>query len=261
MTVGWPVFFAATLCAFLLLNAFFALLYMAGQASVANAPGDFAHYFYFSIETLTTVGYGDMHPQSDYGHIVASVELFLGVLYSAVVTGLFFYRFSRPTARVLFADTAVIAMHDGVRSLMVRAANQRLNFITNATANFWWSRTEVTAEGRIFRRFYQLRLRSPQSPNFVMSWTMIHPIDATSPLYGLTAEQFEEIEATLVVAIEGHDETSVQTVRTRKLYLARDIRESENYVDILENGEDGRPRLNYLKFHQTEPENSVAHDD
>ena len=253
LSVGWPAFVAASAIAFLLLNCLFALVLMLGDQPIANAPGDFLHYFYFSIETLATVGYGDMHPQTHFGHVVASVEMFVGVFATAVLTGLVFYRFSRPRARFLFAERAVVTQHDGRPSLMVRVANQRLNPIANPSAKMWLSTTVLTAEGETWRRFIELPLLRAQSPLFQLSWTIIHDIDETSPLTGMNADALAAIQGSVLVTVEGHDETSAQSVRARKTYLSSDVVFGERYVDVLESSDEERVRVNYTKFHQTEP--------
>lgn len=254
LTASWPVFFAGAAVLFLATNFVFAFLFWLGDKPVANAPGDFLYYFYFSIETLATVGYGDMHPQTHYGHVLASIEMFLGLFVAAVLTGLIFYRFSRPRARILFSQSAVIAAHDGTPSLMIRAANERLNAISGPTAKMWLTTTVMTAEGAEFRRFNELPLLRSQSPLFVLSWTIIHPIDAASPLFGLDQDALDARQATIIVAIEGHDETSVQTVRARKTYQRQDIVFGQRFVDVLEPSNDDRVRVNYTKFHTTEPD-------
>jgi inward rectifier potassium channel len=150
MTVYWPVFFGSAALLFVVLNAIFACLYALGPQPIANA-GRPLDYFYFSIETLATVGYGDMHPQTDYGHLVATVEIFTGMVFLAVMTGLIFARFSRPRARFLFAKHPVVATRDGQSTLMIRMANARHNTISRATARLWLLRIETSMEGDQFR--------------------------------------------------------------------------------------------------------------
>ncbi len=254
LTVSWPVFFLCATLAFLSLNCVFATIYSLGDKPIANANGDFLHYLFFSIQTLTTVGYGGMFPQSVYGHVVASAELYTGVFTTALLTGLIFYRFSRPRARILFAERAVIAMHDGTRSLMLRAANERLNAISAPFAKMWLSTTMQTAEGKTFRRFVELPLLRAQSPVFVLSWTIIHAIDETSPLFGVDEAALQAMQASIVVMIEGYDESAAHTVRARKTYFVPEIAVGHRYVDVLEASDDERVRINYTKFHLTEPD-------
>src|SRR3984885_7521217 len=157
MTASWPAFIGGAVLVFIAFNAIFAVFYWIGNQPVSNIPaGDYIDYVYFSIETLSTAGYGDMHPQTHYGHFVAAVELFTGIFSMSLMTGLIFFRFSRPNARLLFADNAVISTHDGTPTLMVRLANERHNVIGNAAVKLWLLRNETSVEGGSFRRFYEL---------------------------------------------------------------------------------------------------------
>src|SRR5262249_40341267 len=150
MTVYWPVFFGSAAAIFLALNAVFGFFYSLGHEPIANAAENGPlGYFYFSIETLATVGYGDMHPQTNYGHLVATVEIFTGMSFLAVMTGLIFARFSRPKARFVFAQHAVVASHESRPTLMIRVANARHNTISGATAKLWLIRAEITPEGQV----------------------------------------------------------------------------------------------------------------
>ena len=254
LTVSWPVFFLGATLAFLSLNCVFATIYSFGDKPIANADGNFLPYLFFSIQTLTTVGYGGMYPQSTYGHVVASIELYTGVFTTALLTGVIFYRFSRPRARIMFAERAVITMHDGKRCLMLRAANERLNAISAPLAKVWLSTTIQTAEGAPFRRFVELPLLRAQSPLFVLSWTIIHVIDETSPLYGIDDAALHALQGSILAMIEGFDEAAAQTVRARRTYLAPDISFGHRYVDVLEPSDNDRVRVNYAKFHLTEPD-------
>jgi inward rectifier potassium channel len=192
MTASWPSFIAGAAAVFVIFNAIFASLYWIGDNPVANVPGGaYIDYLYFSIETLSTAGYGDMHPQTHYGHFVAAVELFTGIFSMSLMTGLIFARFSRPSARLLFADNPVISHHEGKQTLMVRFANERHNIIGNATAKLWLLKNVVSQEGRSFRRFYELPLLRSEHPALALSWTLYHVIDEDSPLYGQTADDLE----------------------------------------------------------------------
>ena len=178
MTVSWPYFFASAALIFIVLNAVFAVIYSLGDRPVANVASDrFIDLMYFSIETLATVGYGDMHPQSDYGHLVATVEIFTGMSFIAMMTGLFFARFSRPQARFVFARHPVVALHEGQPTLMIRVANARLNIISGANARLWLIQNVLTAEGVQLRRYYELELLRNENPVFALSWTIFHVID------------------------------------------------------------------------------------
>ena len=138
MTASWPSFIGGAALVFVVFNAVFAVFYWIGDQPISNVPGGaYIDYLYFSIETLSTAGYGDMHPQTHYGHFIAAVELFTGIFSMSLMTGLIFARFSRPNARLLFADNPVISNHEGKPTLMVRFANERHNIIGNATAKLW----------------------------------------------------------------------------------------------------------------------------
>ena len=195
MTASWPSFIGGAALVFVIFNAIFASFYWIGdQSDRERAGGAYIDYLYFSIETLSTAGYGDMHPQTHYGHFIAAVELFTGIFSMSLMTGLIFARFSRPNARLLFADNPVISNHDGKPTLMVRFANERHNIIGNATAKLWLLKNIVSLEGRSFRRFYELPLLRNEHPALALSWTLYHVIDEQSPLYGLDAEDLEASE-------------------------------------------------------------------
>src|SRR5579862_6519083 len=154
MTASWPSFIGGAVLVFIVFNTGFGVLYWLGDNPVSNVShGDYIDYLYFSIETLSTAGYGDMHPQTHYGHFIAAVELFTGIFSMSLMTGMIFFRFSRPSSRVLFANNAVISNHEGEPTLMVRFANERHNVISNATAKLWMLKNLVTAEGHPTRRF------------------------------------------------------------------------------------------------------------
>jgi inward rectifier potassium channel len=254
MTVSWPVFIAGAALVFLLLNGVFALAYYLGDDPVANVPpGSFAHDLYFSIETISTVGYGDLHPQTHYGHVVASIEMFTGLFYAGVLTGLIFVRFARPRARVLFADKMVIAKHNGDPVLMLRMANERRNTISNASAKLWFIHA-ADADGQYFRAITELALVRHESPVFMLSWTIFHRIDDKSPLFGLSPEDYVRLASAFVVILDGFDENSAQMIRARHEYSAADLRFGERYVYILATDEEGTMTLDYGKFHDTEPQ-------
>jgi inward rectifier potassium channel len=256
MTASWPAFVAGAAIVFLLLNAVFAFAYYLGDDPVANVPaGSFLHDLYFSIETISTVGYGDLHPQTHYGHVVASLEMFTGLFYAGVLTGLIFARFARPRARVLFAGKLVVAQHEGSLTLMIRMANERQNTISNASAKLWLIRA-ADADGQYFRSITELPLLRRESPVFMLSWTIFHRIDETSPLSALAPDDYARLNASFVVIIDGFDESSAQMIRARYEYSRADLRFGERYVDILAQAEDGRMTLDYGKFHDTEPQAS-----
>ena len=254
MTVSWPVFFASLAAVFAAFNLLFALLYGFGQASIANArAGSFSDLFFFSVETMAGVGYGYMYPQSTYGHAVATSESFLALVSLAVMTGLVFARFSRPRARLIFARNPVVAVHDGAPTLMVRIANARNNFISDASAKLWIIRGKVSAEGRRLTSFQEMRLERSENPVFALSWMLFHVIGDDSQLNGMSAEDIAASDMNFVVTISGLDETSAQVVHARNRYAAQDLRVGHEFVDIIRIDEDGMRRVDYGKIHETRP--------
>jgi inward rectifier potassium channel len=252
MTASWPSFIAGAVLVFITFNAAFAVLYWIGDDPISNVPHKaYVDYLYFSIETLSTAGYGDMHPQTHYGHFIAAVELFTGIFSMSLMTGLIFARFSRPSSRVLFANSAVISNHEGALTLMVRFANERHNVISNATAKLWILKNLVTAEGHPTRRFDELPLLKNESPAFALSWTLYHVIDEQSPFFGLTAEDLQASDISLIVVVTGYDVVAAQTVHARKTYDYPDVMFGQRYVDVVQPSVDGRVRIDYGRFHDT----------
>jgi len=252
MTASWPAFIGGAVLVFVVFNAIFATFYWIGDQPIANVSGGaYIDYLYFSIETLSTAGYGDMHPQTHYGHFVSAFELFTGIFSMSVMTGLIFARFSRPNARLLFANNPVISNHEAKPTLMVRFVNERHNIIGNAAAKLWLLRNEVSLEGRPFRRFHELPLVRSEHPALALSWTIYHVIDAQSPLYGFGADDMAVADVSLVVVVSGYDVVAAQTIHARKTYDHPDILIGQRYADILERTEDGRLKIDYGRFHET----------
>jgi inward rectifier potassium channel len=254
MTASWPSFIGGAGFVFIIFNAVFASLYWIGDQPISNvSAGAYIDYLYFSIETLSTAGYGDMHPQTHYGHFIAAVELFTGIFSMSLMTGLIFARFSRPNARLLFVENPVISDHEGKPTLMLRLANERHNIISNATARLWVFKDIVSMEGQSFRRFYELPLTRNESPALALSWTLFHILDEESPLYGLDTEGLAASNVTLVVVVSGYDAIAAQTVHARKSWDHPEIRIGHRYAEILDTTEDGRLRIDYGRFHETIP--------
>ena len=250
MTASWPVFMGMLAAAFVALNFVFALIYDLGEAPIANA-GSLADLFYFSVETSSTTGYGDMHPQTTYGHVVATAENFVGVMLLATMTGLVFARISRPRARILFAKYPVVAPHNGVPTLMFRLANARSNFISEATAKLWMIGATVSEEGRRLVGFQPMRLIKSENPALALSWVLFHPIEADSPLYGMSEEALADSEINFVLTIVGFDETSGQMEHARDIFTAQDVRFGHEFVDIIRIDEQGMRHIDYSKINAT----------
>jgi inward rectifier potassium channel len=253
LVVRWPTFFVSLALLFLLLNTTFASLYLVGTAPIANQyPHGFAGAFFFSVETLATVGYGDMHPQTIYGHVIATLEIFVGMSGIALATGLIFARFSRPRAKIMFARYAIVRPLDGRMTLAIRAANARQNVIAEAHAKMRMMRRETTVEGFSSLKIYDLKMVRDQQPMFLLSWIMMHVIDETSPLFGETAETLAASGASLLITIEGSDETTAQTMQARHAWNGADIRWQHAYVDLIHE-EDGVTHVDYAFFDDVVP--------
>lgn len=253
-TISWGGFLALFFLLYIALNALFALAYWFDLSGIANAhPGSFVDAFFFSVQTMASIGYGALYPQSLYINIVVTIEAVVSLLWVAMATGLMFARFSRPTARVLFSQVAVITVNDGVPTLMFRAANQRDNQILEAQLRVTLVRNVVTPEGEYMRRFYELGLMRSQTPIFALTWTAFHPIIEDSPLYGLSAEDLDALEAEIVVTLTGIDNTFSQTIHARHSYIAAEIFWNMRFVDILNVLPDGRRAVDYRRFHDVMP--------
>ena len=216
LTASWPMFFVQLGGLFVVVNLGFALLYVLDRGGIANArPGSFADAFFFSVQTLGTLGYGLMAPRSLYVNLLVTVESFTGILIIALFTGILFARFSRPFARVVFSKVAVVTPFDGVPTLMLRAANQRGNSVLDASVSVSLASQYTTREGVHMRRFRELKLVRPNNPLFALSWTVMHHIDEASPLYGIGLADTIEHDMEIIVMLNGMDETISMTASMR----------------------------------------------
>ena len=253
MMVSWPRLFATIVAFFLVFDLLFGCLFHLAPNCIANlSPPGFLGDFFFSVETLATVGYGDMHPQTLYGHTIAMIEIFTGLLMLALITGLMFARFSRPRARFLFSRFAVARPIDGKLTLMFRAANERLNVVQNASAQVRMLRDDVTPEGYRLRRIIDLPLVRSEHPVFALGWNIMHVIDEASPLRAETAQTLERVDAIFILSLNGTDETTGQMLMARAEYPASAIRWNASFRDILD-WTDGTLHIDYSKFHDVEP--------
>jgi inward rectifier potassium channel len=254
MTVSWPRLFATLAAFFIGFDLLFGLLYFLIPGCIANLnPPGFAGDFFFSVETLATVGYGEMHPATFYGHLVAMIEIFVGLMSLALITGLMFARFSRPQARFLFTKNGVVRPMAGKPTLLFRAANERQNVVQDASARLRMLRDEVTEEGYQIRRIVDLPLLRSQHPMFALGWTIMHVIDDASPLSAETAESLLLSRAVFVLSLSGTDETTGQILMARADYSCADIRWNSTFCDILEETPDGTLHVDYSRFHDIEP--------
>jgi inward rectifier potassium channel len=254
LTVPWIGFAAIVSVGYILVNVIFALLYLAGGDCLEGAkPGSFLDAFFFSVQTLASIGYGVISPKTLYANIIVTLEAIASLLAIAVVTGLAFARFSKPTARVIFSDVAVITPHNGVPTLTFRAANKRSNFILEARVIVDFLIDEVTKEGEFFRRFYELKLLRQRTSSFNLAWTIMHPIDESSPLYQMTPEMLINGRALIVVSLVGTDETVAYTINARHNYSAQEILWNYRFANMITTKPNGDGCLDYRQFHSVEP--------
>ena len=258
MVLSWPRLAGLFIACFLVFNLAFAALYRLDPQGLSQ-PHDpaaaplFWRDFFFSVHTVATIGYGNIYPVSLYANALVVTEITLGILFFALVTGIAFARFSRPTARILFSEVAVVREVDGVPTLMLRAANQRMNLIFSAKARLSLLE-DCMVGGTWMRRFRDLPLERASNPMFALTWTMIHRIDAASPLRPWVDDPAHAAPLELVVVLSGFDESSGQTIHGRYAYGRDDLRHGARFVDILGKDETGARTIDYARFHAVEHE-------
>ena len=256
LTIPWWGFLGLTILSYVIVNALFAVGFLMGGNCIENATsGSFGDAFFFSVHTLTSIGYGSMYPISTYADILVTIEALVGIIGIALITSLAFTRFSQPTAKVMFSQVATIAEHNGIPTLSIRAGNQRHNQILEAQVSLYLMRDEVTTEGEYMRRFYLLKLTRDRTPRFTLSWTIMHPIDEDSPLYGATAESLARTRAMIMVSLSGVDETVSQSLHAPHTYSANDILWSHRFADIIHQTSEGHQYIDYTYFHHAFPIN------
>jgi inward rectifier potassium channel len=227
LTTTWPRFLGLVVLFFLVTNLVFGAAYFAcgpGQIAGSRATSlhdQFLEDFFFSVQTFATIGYGGMHPVGLAANLLVTLESLVGLLGFALATGILFARFSRPTARILFSKHAIIAPYRGITAFEFRVANARKNELVQVEARVMLTRFK--RDGRGNREFIPLKLERDRVTFFPLAWTIVHPIDETSPLYGQTDEDLIADDAELLVLFSGIDETFAQTVHTRSSYKAQEI--------------------------------------
>jgi inward rectifier potassium channel len=255
LSLRWPQFAAFAAALYIALNLLFAALYSLEPNSIAGSTGGhwFFDCFFFSVQTLATVGYGHMYPQTLYGHVVTTIEIMSGLFLLAVMTGLIFVRFSRPIARVAFSRSIVIAPLNGKPTLMVRIGNENHHSMVEAEFRIMFSRDEPLIEGGDFRYFYNLKLHFDRLTVFPAALTLRHVIDETSPLYGATPESLEKGRALFLVSVVGIDPVIAAAVQTQQDYTWRDVLFGHRFVEIYSDLHDDKLTVDYGRLHETEP--------
>jgi len=236
-------------------NLLFALAYWAsgGIDGTTTLQSDFARAFFFSVETLGTIGYGTMYPTNMTAHLLVTAESITGILSIALITGVIFAKFSRIRARVIFAKVATISLIDGVPTLSVRVANERGNHVADATVTLTLLRLSRTQEGHALARMLDLKLVRDRSPVFTRTWLIMHRLDAESPLFGATPESLREALAEIVITFTGIDNVSSQGIHVVDSYLDDEILWGSRYTDIMHMTPGGIGSIDMGKFHDTEP--------
>ncbi|HEY6299857.1 MAG TPA: ion channel [Candidatus Binatus sp.] len=252
VTSSWPALIGLIAAAFTIANLLFATGYYLDQGIENARTGSFADMFFFSVQTMATIGYGKMEPVTIFSNILVSVEALTGLLALALMTGLVFSKFSRPTARVRFSRYVVIGPRDGTPSLMIRAANLRANRIVEAEIHVVLARQEVTVEGDTVRRLYDFPMTRSRSAMFALSWTAVHRIVEGSPLFGQTRESLADCAPEIIVSIIGLDETFSQTVHARHTYELDEIVWGARFADVLVLHPDGSRSVDYTRFDDVE---------
>lgn len=253
---SWTEFFALATGAFLALNATFGLVYWSlPEGAIEGArPGSYVDAFFFSVHTLATIGYGSMFPKTLVGQSVVAAEAFLGVICVALLTGIAFAKFARPTARIAFTAGAVICPRDGVPYLQFRMANFRHNRIVEAQLRVFVLVQQITREGQELRTPVDVALVRDRTPLFMMTWTALHRIDEASPFHGPDwRERLTEQKAEVYLALSGLDETLGQTIHARYRYRLEEIVENARFADVLTTREDGTRVVDYEHFHEIVP--------
>ncbi len=252
---SWRRFLAGVCGVYLLANAIFAGLYMVEPGSITAASGGFRDAFFFSVQTMSTIGYGTMVPATRFADVLVTVEALFGILLVAVLTGITFARFARPTAKVLFSEKMVIARRDGVRYLMVRMANWRHNNVVEAHLRMFILHRSRTSEGEELRIPAELELVRSRTAVFWMSWTAVHRIDESSPFF--SPESFARLRdhgTGIYLFFSGVDQTISTRIHASHTYSLDDIVDGARFVDILSRRADGVQVINYRNFHRTTTE-------
>lgn len=252
LRASWKATLLGIAVVVLVVNLLFAVGFWLTGGIAGARHGSFQDAFFFSVQTLGTIGYGAFYPQTVAANVLVTCESIVGLLVAAISTGLIFAKFSIPTARIAFSRVAVVAPLNGVPSLAFRVGNLRGNYVVDATIRLTFTRLETTAEGTSVYRMLDLKLLRERSPTLGRTWSIIHSIDETSPLKGFTAESLAKTDAEIQAALTGIDSTSSQTVHARYRYDADDILFGKRFKDMLLPLPDGRLQLDFSRFHETE---------
>lgn len=257
VNMTWRRFLALVLAAYLAVNTAFATIYyLLGRDALHAAEGDlaltpFQLAFFFSVQTLTTVGYGSIYPLGLPAHIVSAIEAAMGLMAFALATGLLFARFSRPSAQMVFSDQMVVAPYKDITSLQFRVANRRSNVLMELDADMMLMTVEAGADGQLKRNFVELPLERRHVFFLALSWTVVHPINESSPLWGKTPEDLERLQAEIIILIKSFDDSFSQVVHSRVSYRWDEVEWSARFVPAFEVAPEGHLVLDLSKMSNT----------
>jgi inward rectifier potassium channel len=253
LRMRWPGVLLTIALLMLVANAVFAFGYTMTGGIAGARDGSFWDAYFFSVQTMGTVGYGAMSPVSTAANVLVVAESVVSVILTALATGIVFARFSQTTSELVFTSKACISPMDGIPTLMLRVGNDRQSTIFEATIRVIMTRTETTKEGVVFYRMLDLQLTRDRSLVLSRSWTVMHRIDETSPLYGLTPDACANQEVEITASVVGTDDTSLQPVHARCRYEAKDLVWGARPADVLSELPDGRLQLDVRRFDEIVP--------
>jgi inward rectifier potassium channel len=226
---------------------------------IEGADGSFTDALSFSVQTMATIGYGVMHPQSNPANGAMIIESMFGIIFTALATGLVFAKFSRPTTRVRYSKNVVVTMHDGKPMMMFRIGNRRSNIIVEAQLHVVVLLTTITAEGETFYKAHDLKLVRDRQVGMTRGWTVMHEVDESSPLFGLTPKEMEKRELEIYIALTGIDNITMQTVHSVHQYTDADVKLGYRLVDTLSPLADGKFLVDLRNFDEVVPD-SISRD-
>jgi inward rectifier potassium channel len=255
LTISWTKFFFLVSFFYFVTNVLFATGYvLCGPDALHGITTQttaelFIESFFFSVQTLATIGYGAVSPKGLPANILVSIEALFGMLGFALITGILFARFSKPQAKILFSDNAVIAPFRDATAFMFRVANERSNQMIEVQATVSLSLFEGEGEKRT-RRFHLLSLEREKVTFMPLHWVIVHPIDASSPLFGISEEKFRNSEAEILILLTGVDETFSQTIHARTSYKQNEVIWNAKFVDMFIQGDNGKMGVDMRKIHE-----------
>jgi inward rectifier potassium channel len=254
ITMSWTKFWLMVISAYLIINVGFAFIYMSfsnGLDGTTTGNSQFSHFmdaFFFSAQTISTVGYGHISPKGMGTNSVAALESMMGLLAFALATGLLYGRFSRPSAQIVYSKNLLIAPYlENSKGLMFRLANLRKNMLIDLEIEIIFSYNEIV-DGKPLRRFYPLEVERRKVSVLTLNWTIVHPLDENSPLIDMTKEDLIKSEAGFAILLRAFDDTFSQTIHSRTAYQAHEIVWNAKFKPVFDREESGRIVLDLSKI-------------